>query len=249
MESLFNKNIPTQIETENILYNITNSNDPKYFFLYLIVIVGFIFISTKVTFNINILIGLLFCSFVIYYLYTYKKYNILTLEQKDKQKFNTISAKNQILAKYPDIVDLLFYMRKFNMYSTNIYKSLIGEFETFCQIYEFCLIDYNLIFKNIDILTNEKIKILNIIDSFILMCASTQYYNTLYKTKKSAENILNKMINKLILLSKKKIYYDGWDTSKSSISSNLNIIPFNTLYSLDYKEHYDKYNIADLLNF
>lgn len=249
MESFFNQNIKTQIETENILYNIVNSNDPKYFFLYIVVIIGFIFVTSKITFNINIIIGLVFCSFIIYYMYTYKKYNILTLEQKDKEKFNTISAKNQILTKYPEIVDLLFYMKKFNEYSINIYNNLTNQFETFCQIYEHCLINYDLIFKNINILTNEKIKILNTIDSFIFVSASTQYYDILYKTKKSAENILNRMMNNLILLSKKKIYYDGWNIQKNSIPHSLSILPFNTLYSLDYKEHCDKYNIADLLNF
>ena len=118
MESFLFKKINENEETNNILYNIINSKEPKNIFLYGIIITLGVFISINILFNYNILVGLLFSSFVIYYIYTYNKYNILTREKIDNEKFNLLYSKNQILQKYPDIVDFLYYIENFK--SNNI---------------------------------------------------------------------------------------------------------------------------------
>jgi len=248
MESFFNKDIKTNIETDNILYNIINGNNPQYTFLYGIIIVIICFISTKIYYNYNILIGLIFCSLIIYYLYTFKKYNILTKTQINNEKFEKLYSENQILYKYPKIVDFLFYMENFKSNNIQEFNNLVLGFENFCELYEFCLIDFNLIFSSYKSLIDQKILILNIINNFTFSTLSIQYENILIKQKESAEILINDLLNNLVLLYKQKIYYDGYNVQTNNIPKT-NILPFNILYDINYREHYDKYNIQDLIFF
>ncbi len=249
MESLFNANIDSQPETDNIIYNIINSSNPSHVFEYGIVIVIGIFISTKINWNINILIGLIFCSLIIYYSYTYKKYNSITLDQIDKEKFSLLSCKNQILFKYPKIVDFLFFMGEFKSNNLQQFELLLSQFEKFCELYEYCLIENNLIFSYYNSLTDLKISILNTINNFIFTSYEIEYDSILLKQKISAEGILDELLNNLVVLSKQKIYYSGYNLGTKIIDTSSSIIPYNTLYDTNYREHYDQYNVSNLIFF
>lgn len=248
MESFFNSGIKSNIETDNLIYNIINIDEPQYLFLYFIISIGFIFVSTKLIYNINILIGLIFASIIIYYLYTDKKYNKRTDNQLKKEKFEIIATKNQILSKYPEIVDFLFYFDNYKKFSVLKYQNLVSNFESFCQIYEYCLIDNTIIFTNFNILKDIKITISNIINSFIFNSYQIEYENILIKHRISAQELLDKMLNKLVLLYKKYKYYNGYKTDSNLISYD-NIFPYNIAFDNNYREHYEPFNMANLLFF
>lgn len=247
MESFFNTNISAG-ETNNLMYNIINSSDPKSVFTYGLIIVIGIFVSQKIAWSSNVLIGLIFCSLIIYYVYTYKKHNVLTSIQMDEEKFSALNSKNQILQKYPKIVDFLFYMEEFKSNNIQEYETLVSMFENFCKLYEYCLIDNNLIFSSYNSLVDQKISILNTINNFIFTTIQTEYESILIKQKISAEKIIDELLNNLVVLSKQKIYYNGYNLGTKTINSN-KVIPYNTLYDVNYREHYDKYNVANLIFF
>jgi len=245
MESYFNATLDKNKETENILYNVINSQDPKQFFLYGLVIVVIIFISTKISYSPNVLIGLIFGSLIIYYLYTYRKYHILTEQEKFDLKYKNLYTNDNILIKYPKIVDFLFYLENFKYKSVENYNNIIRSFENFCQIYEYCLIDYNLIFTNFQKLIDLKDIILEQINNLIFIYENNIYGNVLIKQRISAEKIINELLNNLVILFKKKIYYDGYDNKTINIDYS-NILPYNILYS-KFKSEFDEYNISNLL--
>jgi hypothetical protein len=247
MESLiFNKS--ENIETNNLIYNIINFNEPKNIFLYGVIIVIGIFISTNITYNYNILIGLIFCSLIIYYQYTYFKYNVLTRKKIDKEKFDNLYSKNQILSKYIDIVDFLFYFENYKSNNIQQYESLVIAFENFVKIYEYCLIDNTLIFKFFSTLNSAKISILVIINSFTFTKQQMSFENIIIIQKIEAEKLLNKYLNTLAILYKKKIYYDGYNNSTKNIELS-NILPYNLLFETDYKYGELQYNIANLTSY
>lgn len=248
MESYFDTTVKSNNNTDNILYNVINSQDPKQIFLYMSIIICIIFISTKINYNSNILIGLVFCSLIIYYLYTHRKYNILTDNEKFKEKYYNLYTENNILIKYPKIVDFLFYMEKFKSKSINEYNNLIEIFENFCKIYEYCIIDYNLIFTNYQKLVDLKITILNQINNFIFVNKNIKYDDILLKQKISAEKIIDELLNNLVILYKKKIYYDGYDANVINIDYS-NILPFNILYEPNYKKQTEQFNPSNLVFF
>lgn len=245
MESYFNTTLKINEETDNIIYNIINSQDPKQIFLYSLIIIGITFISTKIIYNTNILIGLIFCSLIIYYLYTYRKYNNLSDEQKFREKFNNICPSDNILNKYPKIVDFLFYMENFKSEEIQNYNDIIDSFQNFCKIYEYCLIDYNLIYQNYQKLIDLKNVILNQINNFIFIYGNTKYENILIKQQKSAEKIINDLLNNLVIIHKKQIYYNGYKNN-TSILDYTNVLPYNILYQTNYKKT-DNYNISNLI--
>jgi len=246
MDSYFSTSLKINEETNNTLYNIINSQYPEQLFLYGLIIIGITFVSTKIIYNTNILIGLVFCSLIICYLYTYNKYNVLSDNQKFKEKFNNICTKNNILNKYPKIVDLLFYMENFKYKDIQNYNDIIDSFQNFCKIYEYCLIDYNLIYKYYQNLVDLKDKILSQINNFIFMYSSTKYEIIIIKQQQAAEKIINQLLNNLVIINKKKIYYDGYN-NKTSLIDYTNILPYNIFYTKKYSD-INKYNITNLIN-
>ena len=246
MESFYKSYIDTNVETNNLLYNVVNSGSPEYLFMYCAIIVGISFLSTKFTWSTNILIGLIFCSIIIFYIYTYRKYNILTEKELFGEKFTKLYSKNQILTKYEQIVDFLFYMENFKANNLQQFSNLVGLFENFCEVYEYCLLDNNLIASSYQDLLDQKILILNTINSFIFTTLEIGYENILIKQKIAAENIIDKLLNNLILLNKKKIYYDGYNLATKKLDST-NILSYNYLYEPNYKRGYNQYNMANLI--
>ena len=245
MESYFDITLSDNKETDNLLYNVINSQDPKQIFLYGLIIIIITFFSTKVIYSSNILIGLVFCSLIIYYLYTYRKYYIITNNQKFKEKFDILYTKNKILNKYPKIVDYLFYLNNFKYNNIAGYNKIIDSFENFCKIYEYCIIDYNLISSKYQSLVDYKISILNQINNFIFIYDNVEYDIVLFKQKLAAEKIINELLNNLVILFKKKIYYNGYNNKTINIDYS-NVLPYNILYENNYKKN-SQYNQSELI--
>ena len=118
-------------ETDNVIYNVVNYQDPQTIFSYGILLVIFIYASSKIDFNYSILIGLIFYSIVIYYLYTNKKVNYIDEFEKLDTKYNLLNTDNNILKKYPNIIDFLFYMSELKLDSPRIYFEIQTLFENF----------------------------------------------------------------------------------------------------------------------
>jgi len=248
MESYFETSLKSNKETDNLLYNVINSEDPQQIFMYGIIIVIITFISTKIIYNSNVLIGLVFCSLIIYYLYTYRKYNILTYNEKFNKKFNDLYTKNNILVKYPKIVDFLFYLENFKYDDIESYNDIVSTFENFCKIYEYCLLDYNLIFTNYQQLVDIKISILNKINNLNFVYKNVKYENVLVKQKISAEKIINDLLNNLVILCKKKIYYDGYNNGTINIDYS-NVLAYNILDDPNYHKNTSQYNPSNLITY
>jgi len=246
MESYFQTTLETNKETDNLLYNVINSQDPQQIFMYGMIIIIVTFISTKIIYNSNVLIGLIFCSLIIYYLYTYRKYNIITDKEKFNEKFNNLYTSNNILVKYPKIVDFLFYLENFKYSNIASYNDIINSFENFCIIYEYCIINNNTIFTNYQKLVDLKITILNQINNFNFIYRDIEYENILLKQKISAEKIINELLNNLVILYKKKIYYDGYNNNTINIDYS-NILAYNILDEPNYNKHTEQYNISNLI--
>lgn len=247
MESLLYQQ-KNYIDTENLLYNIINSNEPKNIFMYSVIIIIGIYISINITFNYNIFIGLIFCSLIIYYFYTWDKYNYLSRSSIDKEKFNLLFTKNQILQKYPYIVDFLYYFENFKSNNLQQYENLIIAFENFVKIYEYCILDNTLITKFYSTLNAQKLYIMNIINIFIFTQNRLDYDKIILAQQLQAEKILNKFLNVLVVLNKKKIYYDGYNNNTNIIDTS-NILPYNIFYDTNSKYSNLQYNISNLLTY
>ena len=127
------------------------------------------------------------------------------------------------------------------------FNNLVASFESFCQIYEYCLLDNNIIFSGYQSLLEQKILILTIINSFIFSTDEIEYENILIKHKIAVEILLNGLLSNLLLLYKKKIYYDGYNINSKNIDT-CNILPYNFLYDINYKNT-NQFNIQNLTVF
>ncbi len=215
-------------KSPNILYNIINFEEPEYLFYYGVLLVFFIFISSKITFSTSVLIGLVFYCILIYYYYTDRNLNNIYESEKFKEKFNTLKTSNYTLKKYPKFVDILFYMEDFKKFSLPTYLEVVALFEEFSNLYESCNNDYNLIdslYKNMNLV---KIKIITKMNYFTLNTQSFQYSDKINDIKKNIEKVLNSYLDEIVLLQKKKIYYNGYNNTTSILDTS-GVIPYNIL--------------------
>ena len=213
-------------ETDNIIYNIINYQESQTIFLYGIILIIFIFISGKINFNYSILIGLIFYSLFIYYLHTNKKENFVNNFEKLNTKYELLNTNNNILKKYPNIIDFLYYMTELKNISPSIYFKIQKLFVNYILLYEACLQDINLINANYFTLGIIKNKILFAINSFIFNSLSNAESVKLYDMRITVENMLNNFMEELLIIQKKDIYYNGYNI-KTKIINTDNILPFN----------------------
>lgn len=236
-------------ETNNIAYNILNYQEPQTIFFYGTLLIIFIYFSSKMEFNYSILIGLIFFSIVIHYLYTDKKVNYIDNFDKLKTKYEMINTDNNILKKYPNIIDFLYYMSEMKSVSPKIYLDIQSDFEQFILCYESCLIDINLINKNYITLVTIKDKILYTINSFTFNILTNAESLKLYEMRTMVEQILNDFLTELVELQKKDIYYNGHYNTTVPIDTS-DIKPSNILDSQnEYIRNTKQYDVLNLYLF
>lgn len=213
-------------KTPNILYNIINFEEPNVVFLYGVLMIIFIILFSILSINYSIIIGLLFYSILIYYFYTDRNLNNVYASQKFNDKFETLQRPTNIYKDYPDIVDFIFYMQDMRKYSFSLYDQITSLFREFCILYQSCNKDYNLIDNLYLRMIDIKIEIMNKINAYIYNLDGYQFTQKIFKCKQEAEQILNKYLDELILIKKKKIYYNGYNI-KSKILDTTGVLPYN----------------------
>lgn len=216
-------------KTNNILYNIINYEEPKQIFIYFIYLIIFLFVFTNIDFSITLFIGIIFFSILIYYLYTNRNKNYIDAEQKLNEKYETFKNDNNITIKeYPDIVDFIFYLSTFKMYNVDTFNDIVTLFENFIFLYNSINTDKTLansLFKSMKII---KFYIINKIETFNFTTNNNILTEQTTKNRKRAEELLNSYLDKVLLIYKKNLYYNGYN-NQSIIIDNNNIIEYNLL--------------------
>jgi hypothetical protein len=213
-------------KTPNIIYNIVNFEEPNVVFMYGVLMLFFIIIFSKLDINYGMLIGLLFYSIVVYYFYTERNENYVYETEKYNQKFEKLQRPTKILKEYPEIVDFLFYIEDMRKHSYLTYEKISNLFREFCTLYRDCNVDYNLIDSLYQKMVDIKIAIMYEINIFTYNTDGYAYTNKIFKAKEEAERILNKMLDELTLIQKKKIYYNGYNI-KSKVIDTSGVLPYN----------------------
>lgn len=233
-------------ETDNVIYNIINYQSPQIIFSFGLLLVIFIYTSARINFNYSILIGLIFYSILIYYIYTNIQVNYVNNYDKLNEKYELLNTNNNILKKYPNIIDFLFYMTEFKSASLTNYLKLESLFEQFILYYESCLEDIKLINTNFDNLKMIKNKILFTINFFNFNLLSNTQTLKLYEMRKNIEKLLNAFLDELYTLQDKNIYYNGFNY-KTSLLNKDNVYPVNFLdYQNQYIRNTKQYDISNL---
>lgn len=213
-------------KTPSVIYNILNFEEPNIVFQYGILLVIFIIIFSRININYSIIIGLLFYCIIVYYFYTDRNLNNIYATEKYKDKFQTLQRPTNVLKDYPRVVDFLFYIQDMRKYSLNTYDQITRLFKEFCILYKSCNTDYNLIDRLYQKMVEIKIDIMNKINAFNYNTVSNQYSKKMFESKQQAEKILNDLLDELVLIQKKKIYYNGYN-HETKILDTSGVLPYN----------------------
>jgi hypothetical protein len=117
-------------------------------------------------------------------------------------------------------------MSEFKKYSPIIYFQIQTYFENFIYLYESCLQDISLINPNYLTLKTLKNKIIYTINSFTFNILTNSETVKLYTMRKTVESMLNDFLNKLVIIQKKDLYYNGFNINTKIINTD-NILPAN----------------------
>ena len=125
----------------NLLYDVINTqtNQTIFYYCVLFIIVLMIYPYVEISFSLFVLL-IVYCIYVSYYT-TYNNINDINNEEK----FNIKSKTTTISEKYKDIIDFLFYLESFKIFSYMLYEETEILIKNFTIIYENCINDYKLI--------------------------------------------------------------------------------------------------------
>lgn len=219
-------------ESNFFLYNIINFEESQQIFIYFVLLVIFLLIFSNIDFSITVFIGLIFFSILLYYLHTSRNKNFIDFENKLDTKFesfinnNLSETSNKNLRNYPDIVDFIFYLSILKDYNPNVFHDIINLFNKFIELYDSVNIDKSLantLFKNMNTI---KVRIINNIESFLFTTNNIVLTKQINKFKVKGEKLLNKYLDKILLINKKYNYYNGYNIN-TNIATNNNILEYN----------------------
>ena len=214
-------------KTDNILYNIINFEEPRQIFYYFIYLIIFLFIFTNIDFSITLFIGIIFFSILIYYFYTNRNKNYIDSEQKLNAKYETFNDESNVTIKdYPDIVDFIFYLSTFKKYNQDTFNDIVKLFDNFIFYYNSIKIDKSLADVSFKTMKNIKFNIVNKIETFNFTTNNFILTQQTTKNIKRVEELLNGYLDKVLLIYKKNLYYNGYNNQSKIITSN-NIIEYN----------------------
>jgi len=214
--------------TPNILYNIINYEESYIVFNYCILIVIFLFIFSNIDFKSSTFIGLIFCSIIIYYFNTYRSVNYSYDKEEKKEKFDRLWTTNDTLEKYPEIVDVFFYIEDLKQYNMPQFYKIQSLTEQFFKLYEACNVDYSLVNVYYQTMIDLKVLILSSLNTFIINTFNHKITDKLLLVKKNLQLKLNKYLNDLAIIQEKNLYYNGYNNSTYVIDKS-NILPSNFL--------------------
>lgn len=217
---------------DNLLYNVVNYENNKKKFLFGIGLFIVIFLSSFYNITFGLFVGLLIYSLVISFVYTTDKNTEINNTQKLELKKEQVKD-----TENKDIVDFLFYLKSYQIYSEDIYLNIKTLFDNFIRLYDDCIINTDLINSYYDTMVGLKINILRNIKSFDL----NGYHYTegnikLEDIQNRAEKIIDNYLDDLILINNKTIYYNGFNI-KTKKNLNQKVLPSNFL---DYNNEYIK---------
>ena len=209
-----------------MFYDIINNENQQVIFNYCVLFILIIYIFQYQTINISILFGIILFYCILSYYYNYRKSNNLENEKINKNKFEKIQTNNNILSKYTDINDLLFYFLNFKDFSVVKYNQIILLFSNFITLYEVYIIQPDLINNNYNTFIDLQHKIIDTIEEYKFIVFDNTYYDIIDKTKNNANEILKKYINEINILHKKNVNLNGYNINTKILNKNI-VKPIN----------------------
>jgi len=209
-----------KIENSSFFYDIINNQSKSTLFFFSVLFVITILIFSNIEISFSLFVGLIIYILFIRYYATMNNTQIIN----EKEKFKIKNNKYNISNNHPEIIDFLFNIEDFKLFSFILFNELKILIINFVNTYDNCINDYSLINDYYNTLVNLKLKILITIENFNINGAPK---DIIINNKLMIENILNKYLDNLKLLNDKNNYYNGFDLYAKVIENNNDNKPSN----------------------
>jgi len=182
--------------------------DNKSYFTYIIIFIVVVFVFSKYNIKLNILLGFIVASIIIYFLIK-KKINKQELKIKDNVEKKTLIDPT-INGDYDDIINFVFYIQDLRPYTELNYIELVNQLNEFIEAYE-----NGKDGKNVSLYYNlanrKRYNVLNAMHSMLFGFSETKIMmNKLKNGLNTINNILQKYLDELEDIYNEKIKNNGY---------------------------------------
>jgi hypothetical protein len=194
--------------------------DNKTLFYYIVIFIAITFAFSTVKLGLNIIYGTVVAYLVIHYLYNnYKGKQETENKTKSFQEANLL-PKPKIFEKYGDIIKYLFSIQDFYIYNPQAYEDMTESLANFFRTFEETENNPAQAGVNHGLMVSYKRYATNSLHSIIFNLPNdVQYTNKLNEAIVILQEILDKYLDKVIILQKKNLYEYGYNTGTKLINT------------------------------
>jgi hypothetical protein len=228
----------------NSLYVSLIEIDPKYLFLYIVIIIISILFFRHNNFKIISMIGLIFGIIISYIIYDKNKFKNTSKKEDLRLKQNKLIPQPKYSAKYSEVTEFLYSIREFYQYNRPVFTDLVNSLDSFMILYDDINIGVQRCKDNFDILKDKKYEALNNLHAIIFNLENSE---VLIQKIKDAMKFLHKLLNKYyfkaIKICNNQEEYDVNTTSR--FINKYEPEPYNTFLDInkDNLNGYSTYNV------
>jgi len=183
------------------VFTFIDSFENKTLFTYLAIMIIILAIFTRLSVQLNVILGLFIGVVVILYMSEKQTLSNELFEKQMDIKLNTIKPVPYTLKdnKNPDLIDFLFSVQDFYVYNQLAYEEMIDNIESFLKLYDDIFNgDEKLVFYYYQIAESKKNNALNSLHSILYKLPVDPIITDKYdRAHKRLETILNKYMNQL----------------------------------------------------
>ena len=218
----------------NNLYNQQFYNT----FNYILVIIVFIAISSKLTIGLNVVAGVSCAIYIIYYMQTENMQIINDTNNLHNLKTELLRPESKIIDKYTLFADFIFSIQEFYGFAPLIFEDIVYNIEELLILYENSVINPKMAGTYYTIAIKKQSDILNAVHNLIYSCdvAEKQYYIT--KINDAVEQIslmTDAYIDKIYTINSDYIKQNGLNIYSQQPENHKLPKPENYYFELDKK--------------
>lgn len=211
---------------------IIDTIDKTTLFWYIVLFCFILFVFSKLTIKLNIILG--FSIGIILILYLYRDYDATKIksDEESELKKTLIIPKPLYAIEHDEIIDYLFSIQDLYIYNPREYEDLIEHLDQFFLIYNEINVNNELVIANYETLVNIKRSTLNSLQSILNMVLYVERDNKLNKAVENLNILLNIYLTKVKKIHDNYIYTHGYDKNTKLIHTGP--IPYNTYENTPY---------------
>lgn len=201
-------------------YEFIETFDNKSAFTYVVILIISLFIFSKYTIELNIMLALIISTIVIIYLNQKNIAAAVSAKEKDDLKYDTITPNPKNISKGSDVIDFLFSVQDFYVYNPQAYEEMVDNLDAFFLLNENIFLENQFSNYYYQIAESKKNNALNSFQSLIFKLPAAKLVTDKFdRAHRRLETILNKYMNNIYDQCQYNLKKNGYNILKTPLET------------------------------